>query len=821
MAKTKSSPSMTRTGLLRMINFFGLSSDTGMDTVIATPPPSFTPAELDLIHSTSGEKSSVLNSLTSNLQATSETISKAISNNESFASMVPEVDKARAIFVSSVLSPMDMNGNVVSVSLENCDFLPEAVRKEIIDVLHELINNKLSIVPKLQPWIGDALYKTGATPVLVIPRSVTRYLAESPDTAGFPGLESFRGMSSVELKDQFDITYKGSLTIGTEQYFPLVDELVGEGIQHLTNQKVPTEVVERRITQDGMLSVLKGMLPTVDKHTRPYLDVSLDISRIHAGVESFAFLDTNKKTSLGSKKVAVSNLLRVGASKMLTLEPVDKTSSIFKLEDNDEPLMMRLPTSAVIPVIVPGSPETRLGAYIAIDERGTPLDSVAQTTLSESTVMRSEFLKELDTMGTTIFKDLSKPTRTKAATDIFNIMLQTTLDQSLQSIGSGSAQVSQNHRLATAIFMKALRKEKVSLIFVPIEFLAYFAYDYREDGTGKSLLENAAPLINLRTSCIVAKITAMLSSAVDKHRITYSLGENIDLPNVEQVNAMIAKMYVNKHMINFSPDPFDFMRNLYSSSVSVIPKNFSNMKEFDVATDVSTRNFSSMDDSMEEMLTRFITMLLRVPASAMDDVNEKDFSRSVATTNLLFSNDIRTTQIITCREVDIILRGYAKHSKSTRRKINHILNSLDDKLKFDEGVTRHDIINHILSNAKTALPKPNVNPDRARLTEISEQCRVIEEVINLYWSEDMVDSEDATIKNNFVMIRSILKHKAIENLLRTCGDSNFTVIPELIGVENSEVIELNQRVRNVMELLKLQREAMTPTDDKETPDNRY
>lgn len=732
------------------------------------------------------------NNLKQHLQSTSDNVAKMIEENESFASMLPEADKARAIYVPSILSPTDMYGHNLTVSFDGIT-LETNLENTLCDIISKLINEDLELGTNLQPWIGDALFKKGATPVMVVPRALITQLASDK--------EGEEGTLSIQQGDVADNT---DLQVGTESLdiTPafLKEEggagVVSVGVEHMAAfMDLHEDVIKEKAGSDDLSGTMNKLMLTM----KGDLDISLDIGRIKGSTEAVqdAVEKFEAKTAGKLCKLGTSSMIAISADSAVTKEV-------------DEPVIMRLPTSSVIPVTVPGSPEARLGYFVVIDSTGNPLNADIPSK-TEAAISKSEFMTVFREDRNVMIDNMAAEKRSEVASDVFDILINHVLDQSLQGINEASYNIINNRNLSLAIFSKMLRKKKVSFIFVPTTHMAYYAFDYREDGTGKTLLEDASTLISLRTACIVAKVVSVMDNARDNRRIEYSIPD-ASSANVEQMNALLERMYVDKHMFKPSHNTSNIFRDLVKNSVSVAPKELEGLRDFSVTTETTNPNLSSVDDSLEEMLTRMITLFLRVPAGAIDDVHEKDFSRSVATTNLLFSNDVRLAQKITCRETAIIMRAYILNSAKTMTAIDKAVTDTTS-FKLEDGVTKLDLIRHIISKMKLSLPSPNVSPDKARLNEISENLRTLDEVIEALWPETLIINGDDEAIKSLNAFKQMIKHYRVRDLVANSGDVNLASIPGLEEMNPEELRKLNQVMLNIAAMSKRMQEALKAADE--------
>lgn len=735
------------------------------------------------------------------LQETSDNISCKIATSAEFAAMLPEADKARAIYIPSILSPTDMYGHNLTVTLDGCG-IEENASSGICEILSELANTTLDLGTKLQPWLGDALFKRGATPVMVIPRALTRGMLSDIDSKSDEEIpinvrdhdgvvdnsDLTKGVEdlNVAIGESLDITPAfmqgdgGTLNFATESIADFMDSNVGA-----LKEELGTEIIPERLSK--LMETLKGTI-----------DVSMDISKVRGAEESV------KESVKAFESKAAGRFSKVGDGVALIIN-----SDSMVAQENDEPTVMRLPTSSVIPITIPGSPESRLGFFVVVDKTGNPLNADITST-TEAVISQSEFMTMFREDNSVMVNNLGAEKQSEVASDMFDILINHVLDSSLQSVNESSYNIVNNRELSVAIFSKALRKQKVSFIFVPTTHMAYYAFDYREDGTGKSLLEDASTLISLRTSVIVAKVVSIMDNARDDRRIEYSIPD-ASSTNVEQMNELLKRMYIDKHTIKPGHDTSTIFRDITSNSISVTPKELDGLKDFTITKEVTQGNLSQVDDRLEEMLTRLITLFLRVPAGAIDDVHEKDFSRSVATSNLLFSNDIRLAQAITCRETAIILKAAALNSDSVVSKIAKILND-STTLNVPAGTNQMDIVRYIINSLVVSLPAPNVSPDRARLNEVSENIRVLDEVIDALWPDELLIVDDDKAKNALMAYKKMIKHTQVKEMVANSGDKNLSTIPGLDDISPEVLRELNQVMLNISSMATRMKSALQAED---------
>lgn len=202
--------------------------------------------------------------------------------------------------------------------------------------------------------------------------------------------------------------------------------------------------------------------------------------------------------------------------------------------------------------------------------------------------------------------------------------------------------------------------------------MVYMAYDYHIDGTGKSRIEDLSTLLSLRTVLLISGIMAATENAIDNKVIEVDVDEKN--ANVTQYLAMVRDAFIEKKMLRFDNEPLTVQRDLLQRSLTLLPKNMKGLREnLNITTDRKSANAISPDTAFLEQLTNWIITGLEVPHAALNQTGEQEYSRSVATTNLMYNNKIKGEQKTTTKFGNKLIRTYLKYSSPLQKRIEEIL----------------------------------------------------------------------------------------------------------------------------------------------------
>jgi hypothetical protein len=778
-------------------------------------PGTFSSTEINLLRSSAGNN--VMPSvagLKQDMLSVSTQVSQKIDHNKSFQSMVPEIGKARTILIPSILSPSDMYGETLTISL-NTDKLDENTKSSISDLLSEYFNEKIKLGSKLSKWIGDALFDTGATPIMILPKKAIKILIEDiensskinkpPVQENIDNDANFKKVSSVEAHvsvESFDSMYSSTdddtFNIKLSDVETIQNEISNEDLEESIISSFGIDDAQDIKNIKNKIKDKKNILiNSAFEMMKDEINISIDSRKI-------ASVEKTKQTANSKYADKLNGLLDTkGGEKIYTI------SDIGLPEEDDEPFIQKLPCNSVIPVFIPGSPESHVGYFIVIDELGNPIDENFQHADERHTI-GTPFLTTMDDI---VAKDLgSSSKRFNSLSMVFDLTLKNTLKSSINSLGINNIALPDDSKLYSCIFNRALHKQKVTLLYVPTSHMCYYAYDYRENGTGKGLMEDSSFLIRMRTSFLIAQVISALNNSTDRHKISFGLGDNKGT-NVEQIMDMLKDAFITKYMYNMDHNPMNVMRDLVSRSVSIVPKEIQGITDLEVSTEQAQGQAGNNRDDLEDILTNLIISNTKVPAGALNETSENEYSRSVATTNIIFSNFLRTLQAITCDITESLVKSYSRNSY-------HLLSEIINLIKENEdGIDSHEkmrsIVSHVLASIKVSLPSPNISPDKARFTELDTIVETIEKLAEKLLPEELIMSEDENSKTTLIAIRAQIVSELIKNSVTQLGASGIVDVSKF-NIENLDTIkvqDINQMIKNYTNALVSQQKSTTPKNE--------
>lgn len=742
-----------------------------------------------------------------------EQVGQVLFDTEKMKKLAPEINQARLIRVSSIMSPNDLQEGQFIFDLDQIPGLTEDAKKSIIKVIGDYFNKVEQFGKKANDWIGKCLYGPGAVPVVVLPSSYQKAMRKD-------GLHVI-GNSSIDLnvpKDRFNNKQA--------QFEKMFDESIFNLDTGLESWTTPFKEPEKygKLTTP-FTSLVNGImqdfpLDKFDDKTIANLKIGIeqmtvrfvkqieegDVIKISENPEIIKFATEYRKTS----KKFVEDKIDARLQAIMNYDMADMVS-LNKYEGNKEtedahPLMLELPAEAVIPICVPSNEKEHLGYFVLLDETGQPLKADARNTnrtygwggspqAAHQAVYGATDKNVFNTAG---FKSYEEQTIKR----VFNGLLDQFLKARLKGIGMDEVSVDKSNAITTTMLYRMLESKRTRILFIPATLLTYICFDYRPNGTGKSLLEDAHYLLSLRVTFQVAALMGMAKDAINHRTLNLSLDQKETNPLA--LMDQIVNAFVEKERMPFSMDPTEISRSIARNAISVAPSNLRGLSDFKIErVNDGGGGGNKPDTELLDTLTNMFITALGVPPNALNKLSDQEFAVSVTTNNLFFSKQVLSDQSVYCDFKGKIAKTYIKYSPKLRERLLEIINEfikepdtekLDEKTgdrgtepstqpspELDNDITKKalTILNMVIDNLRLTLPTPNIAQDKAQYQEIKDYMATVSEFLDIIFAPELVPSDNMEASAALGVMKANIKRMAINDFMNKIGTINTLEIPTI------------------------------------------
>ena len=743
------------------------------------------------------------------LKTISETTGEWSDQIKAIQILTPEIKRSAEIMVASIMSPTDIQTTSINIVCQDTD-LGENIESAVAELVTKFFNDELDFANRLYKYIQKALYEDGSAPVLILPQSNVKTLNRAAD------LDWFKSGRGGLLKHNVDELEAADRKVAQKHQVASTESLIStESITSI--EPLIADKLRQSLESHNMFTKLNPSdIITQSKTAREEILKLFSENKQSVVITRDVSLLTKRQNDLDS---AIARMTaEVEKSFMFDkLNPTYLINDAYDHEAHHSPAILELSSRAVIPIIIPGAPDKHIGYFILVDQWGMPIINTDRTS-SHVTTFGPRRLTEAATQSAfgipSLYRfssQIDDNQRYELTSTIFGLTLKQLLDNKLEDYGLMGASIEESDAITTCIFRQILAQKRCTMVFVPEPMMVYFRFDHRDDGTGKSLTEGLSTLLALRTVLLMSYIMAATENSVNNKTITVAVDEK--QTNVAQYLEMIRNAYVSKKMMRFDVNPLTVQQDLIQKSLTILPKGIKGISDsLDVQTEHRQTGAIAPDETLMEKLTDWVVTGLEVPHSALNQLSENEYARSVATTNMYFSNNIQTKQRVVNRYGTKFIQLYTKYSYPLRSRIAEIIKKSDKTNEVNSGeaielksnlkaeMNREESLTErvmtCIKHLKLILPPPRIVVDRSQFTELDQYLQSIDKIIETLYNDEMVSGEAQELQDTLRMLRSSIREKMAREYISNIGVQSIYDLPEANEIDMNPTMELIKFLTN-------------------------
>jgi hypothetical protein len=788
-------------------------SDPGMAATVSKLVHGKTPPRYDSTGNMTTDNPSI-----QALKNVSDNTVQNISDAQTVMQTLPELELAAQILVSSVLSPKDMmTVELVYKAPENL-VTPE-VNTAMTNRVRVHFEQNYKIKQVLPRLLRDVLFETGSYPVAVIPENAIDDVINGPRKVTMESLtEHFdregkikplgllgpviknkpreeRKGSSISFESMQD--YRFDTAYDTQMGLQLAFE--GQGQETFT-------------TVTDNYSLLK--IPQVNQKIREQRIMDLMGSRGMRAMEAYG-ADGHGTTmvheiggSLRKEKIndrELSNLIYRDRNYQYKPITTLKTQEQLNRRAVGSPLIMHLPSEAVIPVFVPGNIEQHVGFFILIDEDGHPIQRIADVDYYQQLNARmnsggsfpSAMLQKVKANMQGF--DNTNNAHLDYSARVYGEMIEQDLLARLRNgvYGNGVA-LAKREEVYRIMFARALAKQHTQLLFMPIEFMTYFALRYNGDGMGKSMLDDLKIINSLRSMLLFANVMAAVKNSMGRTEVKIKMDEHDPDPQktFERVVHEILRSRQQAFPVGTN-SPMDIVDWVQRAGFEFVPEGHPGLPDMTVEFGEKNTNYAKVDNELDDDLRKRSIMGLGLTPQSVDAAFEAEFATSVLTNNILLSKRVMNIQEVIEPQLADHIRKVMMNDEELIRDLRAILEANADKvierLKARDEAHKDDptyktnlgsqpkqlVIQQLLYDfvmgMEVTLPKPNSVTLENQVAALDTYTKTVDAALDSYISSNWFTADVGGDVSNYI---STIKEVAKAHFIRKWLGENG-VMPEL------------------------------------------
>lgn len=749
-----------------------------------------------------------------------------IIDNENAIQLMPEIEWACRVLVSSILSPKDMTKRELIYTID-LDWLSPSVKSVILDDVKKEMENVYNYSDSLYYIFKDALFTKGAHPRLILPEAAVDKIINSGQTL------TMESLNNVFIKDGSTIKNRG--------YFgPPGLELKGnkitmESFRRANSIKKPDSPDERFLIEkfkddkSEETEVVPLDLITItdnpDDIKLPFYLEAVSESRreemasrptIDFGDFDFGFGETGNSTNESYQDETAPNsgltknefrntVYKSAPNNMVTHLRIPGRDSL-KRRSVGRPLVQSIPPESVIPLHVPGDVRRKIGYIIIYGDHGHPItlegsDQVISRAQTMFNTMNTSNTTGKDSMSSMILskaaRNMTGGTQVTTFRDLSKIFEQLVEDNIVPRLMNGAypggVEIGDSNDLYTLMVARVLCSMRTRMVFVPAEMMTYFAFDYHSNGMGKSLLDANKMLIAIRAGILLTRMTGELRNAIPLTKVRMKIDEDDTDWEKTWEEAL--------HMISTTRQPQyplstlavnDLMDWIHRAGFQFEFEGHPRMPDTGFAFEKINHQQQLPDQEFYDSLGKQLYMGFGIPPELMDSAYDPEFAIAVASRNIMFTQTILESQKIASGLITddhrrlilsdgVMMNNIVRLVKSKWGEISIRLPEEDNELlKKDPKRFAIDLVKRIVNSIVVSLPQPDATTLENQRERYDQFTQFIDSALPNFASEDVVSMDIAPeLSQKIGSMSNMLKAAITREWM-----ANNNILPELFKMSS-------------------------------------
>lgn len=642
-----------------------------------------------------------------------------LNDSSDISDIFSEIDLSKRIITSSILSPNDMVNSQFLYKIERSNEfkVPSIVTGQIVEVIKNQMTNKYGLEKSKATVIEEALFEKGAYAEAIIPYKIIHNMTKAKSFNS--SMEEYVDTVASMNVGVFDKDYASEVEVSTEDF------------------------------------------SSFDKPINTKRNISTDFLCIEVS-DNLALLESRSEyTKTLSKRMYAT----------VAMEDIEDIGGIYELNSIGEghglATVIKLPVESVIPIHLKGDPKNHVGYFVLLNENGVPINDADKWNNDLSSRKNANELL----LGTDILKRAKNslkgftteaPTLDNMEELYVNVLIKTLKNRLENSMLKDVADVSEMGDITTMLFSRALANAKTRMLFVPSSMLSYIAFNYRNNGTGESYLEQTSFITSLRAMLLFSRILSTMKNSITNTNIKAVLDEADVSPDKAREIIMAEALKSREMKLPFGISKIDDLVDWVHKLGFTIDVKHPGIPDMEIEIEESTKNYTVPDDSLEDLLLKLQLNKYGVNKEMVDAGRENiDFAATIVANNALFARHISVlqdtyTEAITYkvqkilhndfdvkdRLKDIIDKNFNLILKNLPKPVKEKIYAGKDKSKINKSMVIDWVLFKIINNIKLYLPSPELSDNNIATKEMYDNYKAsIEDYVGAFFSDEALPSE--------------------------------------------------------------------------------
>ena len=736
------------------------------------------------------QNSQTTNTLIPGVEAIVRRTASRIEDAENTFKLFPDLGLCEAIVVTSVMSPKDMQQSELNFRLENTRF-SAAVTSKILEHIRTTMMDTYELRERLPHITRNATFRGGSHPVLVLPEAAVDYIINNSRTLATESVDTSLHRTELFEDTKFEsFKPKGFLgepgkpregKINAAESFAMPTR--AHELLYVDTDNLPTDEF---IDVPKLVEFMKDKLRLTDnpdalklpilKEERKKLRAANAIGggnvRLYA-IESVANRDVKQPITAGRLYSSLYKNANVDYQSFTAIPPM----ATLTRRSIGRPTVLHVPADCVAPLYSPGDYTKQLGFFLMADMEGafvSPNDELTGNgdtsgglaSLQAGSSNRNAGIAGLLTekARANLTSDQYLPMLDRIG-DIYAMLLERDwLERASRGLhGNVEMEIGRLNEFSRILIARALKNRYTRVVYVPAEYMTYFAVNYHKNGVGKSYLDDLSNLTSMRAMVLFSRIWAKVRSsiAVTKTNITFDPKDPDPSKTIQTVKHLLGQtrqLYFPNGLRRIE----DITTWLHYAGMMITWDNHPRLPNTKIDSESTRVEHVEPDSELDELLRHMQYMHIGLSPETVDAAAKTEFATTVQNNSILFGQRIQLiAKALSIHATDLAQKVYLADA-TAQKELTEILNTSADEIK------------NVLTQDELAL----LEKDKKELTE-----RLIAEII-MSVRATLPEADSTAVKNQAQEMKDY--DDFLENSLKYVIDSG--VLPQNIAGELSNEI---------------------------------
>lgn len=749
-----------------------------------------------------------------------------IIDNENACLLMPEIEWACRVLISSILSPKDMTKRELIYNID-IDWMSPTVKSVILDEIKKEMETVYDYSDSLYYIFKDALFTKGSHPRIILPEAAIDQVINAGQTLTMEQIGSMfeEDQTTIKSKGYFgplDITAPAKLTMESYRKAGGAVSVTKADERIVFNSFPTTESFKANATSGFEVSVLENLTITDNYEAikmAPYMEAISESRREELAQRpsidfgDFEFpLSTNESFSNPPSRAKNSGLTtnefkavvyKSAPNNMVTHLRIPGRDSL-KRRSVGRPLVISGPPEAFIPLHVPGNVRRKIGAIVILDENGHPIsldgaDQIISRAHSAFNAMNSQGTSGKDAMGSMILSKAARNltgglsvTTFRDLTKIFEQLVEENIVPRLMNGAYPSGvEMADTGDLYTLMLARVLCSMRTRMVFIPAEMFTYFAFDYHSNGMGKSLLDSNKMLIAFRAGMLLARTNGEIRNSIPLTKVTMKIDEDdADWEKTfEETQDIISKTRQPQYPLD-TLAVNDLLNWINRAGFVFAFEGHPRIPDTGFSFEKLSHDNPLPSQELYDSLGKQLYMGFGIPPELMDSTYDPEFAIAVASRNIMFTQTILESQKIASGLITddhrklilsdgIIMNMIVGMVRSKWGEITSKLPQEDQEaLKADPKAFAIGLVKRIVNSIVVTLPQPDATTLENQRERYNQFKDFVEDAFPNFASEDVISPDIAPeLSQRIGSMTNTLKSGMMRKWM---GDNN--IMPELFNM---------------------------------------